>query len=35
MVEAGVPRELMRVITTTQPSAFSEAVPSDPRVRKI
>jgi succinate-semialdehyde dehydrogenase/glutarate-semialdehyde dehydrogenase len=35
MVEAGVPRELIRVITTTQPSAFSEAVLSDPRVRKI
>ncbi|MDL0433874.1 NAD-dependent succinate-semialdehyde dehydrogenase [Marinobacter sp. TBZ242] len=35
LVEAGVPKELMRVVTTTQSSAFSEAVLADPRVRKI
>ena len=35
MAEAGVPRELMRVVTTKHSSAFSEAVLSDPRVRKI
>ncbi|SER64571.1 NAD-dependent succinate-semialdehyde dehydrogenase [Halopseudomonas bauzanensis] len=35
LAEAGVPRELMRVVTTTQSSAFSEAVLGDPRVRKI
>lgn len=35
MAEAGVPRELMRVVTTTQSGAFSEAVLSDPRIRKI
>jgi len=35
MAEAGVPRELMRVITTTRSGAFSEAVLADPRVRKI
>lgn len=35
LAEAGVPRELMRVVTTTQSSAFSEAVLSDPRIRKI
>jgi len=35
MAEAGVPRELMRVVTTADPAAFSEAVLSDPRVRKI
>jgi succinate-semialdehyde dehydrogenase/glutarate-semialdehyde dehydrogenase len=35
MAEAGVPRELMRVVTTTQSGAFSEAVLGDPRVRKI
>ncbi|EZQ19838.1 succinate-semialdehyde dehydrogenase [Halopseudomonas bauzanensis] len=35
LAEAGVPRELMRVVTTTQSSAFSEAVLADPRVRKI
>ncbi len=35
MAEAGVPRELMRVVTTTQSGAFSEAVLNDPRIRKI
>lgn len=35
MAEAGVPRELMRVVTTTDPSSFSEAVLADDRVRKI
>ena len=35
MAEAGVPRELMRVVTTKNSSGFSEAVLSDPRVRKI
>lgn len=35
LAEAGVPRELMRVVTTTQSSVFSEAVLADPRVRKI
>lgn len=35
MAEAGVPRELMRVVTTTQSGKFSEAVLADPRVRKI
>lgn len=35
MAEAGVPRELMRIVTTTQSGAFSEAVLGDPRVRKI
>ncbi|MGO1538484.1 MAG: NAD-dependent succinate-semialdehyde dehydrogenase [Leucobacter sp.] len=35
MAEAGVPRELMQVITTTQSSAFSTATLADPRVRKI
>jgi len=35
MAEAGVPRELMRVVTTTRSGAFSEAVLADPRVRKI
>ncbi|UOQ56912.1 NAD-dependent succinate-semialdehyde dehydrogenase [Leucobacter allii] len=35
MVEAGVPRELMRVVTTTDSRAFSEAVLADPRTRKI
>lgn len=35
MAEAGVPRELMRVVTTTDPSSFSEAVLDDARVRKI
>lgn len=35
MAEAGIPRELMRVVTTTASGAFSEAVLGDPRVRKI
>ncbi|MGO3151783.1 MAG: NAD-dependent succinate-semialdehyde dehydrogenase [Galactobacter sp.] len=35
MAQAGVPRELMRVVTTKHSSAFSEAVLSDARVRKI
>lgn len=35
MAEAGVPRELMRIVTTTNAGAFSEAVLSDPRVRKV
>lgn len=35
LAEAGVPREFMRIVTTTHSSAFSEAVLSDPRVRKI
>lgn len=35
MAEAGVPPELMRVVTTKQSSAFSEAVLADPRIRKV
>ena len=35
LVEAGVPRELVRVVTTTQSAAFSEAVLADARVRKV
>ena len=35
MAEAGVPRELMRVVTTKHSGAFSEAVLADPRVRKV
>ena len=35
MAEAGVPRELMRVVTTRDSAGFSEAVLSDPRVRKV
>lgn len=35
MAEAGVPRELMRVVTTTRSRAFSEAVLGDARVRKV
>ena len=35
MVEAGVPRELMRVVTTKDSGGFSEAVLADPRVRKV
>lgn len=35
MAEAGVPRELMRVVTTTDSSGFSEAVLGDPRTRKV
>ena len=34
-VEAGVPEELIQVITTSKSGAFSEAVLSDPRVRKV
>lgn len=34
-VEAGVPRELVPVITTTNAPGFSEAVLGDPRVRKV
>src|SRR5690625_3950447 len=34
-VQAGLPPELVRVVTTTQASAFSEAVLADPRVRKL
>lgn len=32
---AGVPDELVQVVTTTNASAFSEAVLTDPRVRKV
>ncbi|KAB1642545.1 NAD-dependent succinate-semialdehyde dehydrogenase [Gulosibacter chungangensis] len=35
LAEAGIPRELMRVVTTTDSGAFSEALLSDPRVRKL
>lgn len=35
MAKAGVPRELMRVVTTTDAAAFSETVLADPRVRKL
>lgn len=35
MAEAGVPRELMQVVTTKSSSAFSNATLSDPRVRKV
>lgn len=35
MAEAGVPRELMRVVTTSRSSRFSEAMLGDPRVRKV
>ena len=35
MAEAGVPPELMRVVTTKNSGAFSEAVLADPRVRKV
>ena len=35
MAEAGVPRELMRVVTTRDSAGFSEAMLGDPRVRKI
>ncbi|MBT2555243.1 NAD-dependent succinate-semialdehyde dehydrogenase [Arthrobacter sp. ISL-5] len=34
-VEAGVPDELVQVITTSNSGAFSEAVLNDPRVRKV
>ena len=33
--EAGVPEHLIKVVTTTDPAAFSEAVLGDPRVRKV
>lgn len=35
MVQAGVPEDLVRVVTTTDASEFSEAVLKDPRVRKL
>ncbi|MGJ0204111.1 NAD-dependent succinate-semialdehyde dehydrogenase [Leucobacter sp. gxy201] len=35
MAEAGVPPELMRVVTTKQSGAFSDAVLADPRIRKV
>lgn len=35
MVQAGVPEDLVRVVTTTNSPAFSEAVLKDPRVRKL
>src|SRR5699024_2159887 len=35
MAEAGVPRELMRVVTTRDSAGFSEAMLGDPRVRKV
>jgi len=35
MIQAGVPEDLIRVVTTTDSPAFSEAVLSDPRVRKL
>lgn len=34
-VQAGAPEELLRVVTTSNSSAFSEAVLRDPRVRKV
>ncbi|MDQ0848135.1 acyl-CoA reductase-like NAD-dependent aldehyde dehydrogenase [Arthrobacter sp. B3I9] len=34
-VEAGVPEDLIQVITTSDSAAFSEAVLTDPRVRKV
>lgn len=34
-VQAGVPEELIRVVTTSNSSAFSDAVLRDPRVRKV
>jgi succinate-semialdehyde dehydrogenase/glutarate-semialdehyde dehydrogenase len=34
-LEAGVPDHLIKVVSTTDPAAFSEAVLRDPRVRKI
>jgi succinate-semialdehyde dehydrogenase/glutarate-semialdehyde dehydrogenase len=34
-VEAGVPEDLVQVITTSKSGAFSEAVLLDPRVRKV
>jgi succinate-semialdehyde dehydrogenase/glutarate-semialdehyde dehydrogenase len=35
MEQAGVPSELMRIVTTTDSSSFSDAVLTDPRVRKV
>ena len=35
MIQAGVPADLIRVVTTTNSPAFSEAVLKDPRVRKL
>src|SRR5699024_1235968 len=35
MIEAGVPAELVRVVTTSDASGFSEAVLADPRVRNL
>jgi len=35
MIQAGVPEDLIRVVTTTNSRAFSEAVLNDPRVRKL
>lgn len=35
MVQAGMPEELVRVVTTTDASGFSEAVLADERVRKL
>lgn len=35
MIQAGVPEDLIRVVTTTNSPAFSEAVLMDPRVRKL
>ena len=34
-LEAGVPKDLIKVVSTTDPSAFSETVLRDPRVRKV
>ena len=34
-LEAGVPENLIKVVSTTDPSAFSETVLRDPRVRKV
>jgi succinate-semialdehyde dehydrogenase/glutarate-semialdehyde dehydrogenase len=33
--QAGVPSDLIQIVSTTDPSAFSEAVLADPRVRKV
>lgn len=34
-VQAGVPEDLIQVVTTTNPAGFSELVLRDPRVRKV
>jgi succinate-semialdehyde dehydrogenase / glutarate-semialdehyde dehydrogenase len=34
-IEAGIPEHLIKVVSTTDPAAFSEAVLGDPRVRKV